>query len=123
MSSDARMVATNGEFARTIPLDKRWLGMMVRMGFGQRTAAVGQPILSEVAILSVVEAQKVNESYRSACEANLKAYDADRPANPASLRHVCTRALDCAEQVDDLLTAIGKVEYHSPLVISRNRGH
>jgi hypothetical protein len=106
------MIGTNGRSARDIPLFARgWIATMEAMGFGQRTAEVGQPILTKVAVLSAAEAKAVNEAYRRNAEASLAAARNEVDASWAR------RDLDCAASVDDLLAEIGKVSYFSPWVI------
>jgi hypothetical protein len=112
VAADYRMIGTDGRSARAIPLFARgWVAAMEAMGFGQRTAEVGQPILTKVAVLSPAEAKAVNKSYRQKAEASLAAAGNDISAGWAR------RELDCAASVDDLLSGIGEVSYFSPWVI------
>jgi hypothetical protein len=120
MSSDARMIGAYGSSAKEIDLDRGWIVSMTKMGFGQRTADVGEPILTKVAVLSDFEAKKVNESYRIAIEADLKASEADPKKTESAkvfVRDWYRSELECVARVDELLAAIGKVAYFSPWVI------
>ena len=109
-------VHVDGTVARTIPLEKRWIALMIQLGFGQRMADVGQPILSEVTILSVVEAARVNATYHREVAANLQQFEAD-PKRDEFFRHGYTCHVECAKQVDGLLALVGRVRYFSPWVI------
>jgi len=74
----------------------------------------------QVAVLSAVEAKKVNESYRIAIEADLKASEADPKKTESAkvfVRDWYRSELECVARVDELLAAIGKVAYFSPWVI------
>jgi hypothetical protein len=84
---------------------------MEGMGFGLRTAEVGQPIFAKVAVLSAAEAKAVNQAYRQDAEASLATAKSDISAS------MSRRALECAGSVDVLLTQIGEVSYFSPWVI------
>jgi hypothetical protein len=112
VAADYRMIGTNGRSARAIPLFARgWIATMEAMGFGQRIAEVGQPILTKVAVLSAAEAKAINEAYRQKAEVSLAAARNDISASWAR------RELDCAGSIDDLLAGIGEVSYFSPWVI------
>ena len=117
MSSDARMIGTGSSATESIMLDKRWISSMTKMGFGLRTADVGHNILTEVAILSSIEAKQVNESYRRHIEADRKAPDSDIQYIQDIRNARFARELECAMRVDELLAAIGDVDYFSTWII------
>jgi hypothetical protein len=117
MASDARMIGTGSSATEIIILDKRWISSMTKMGFGLRIADVGQPILTEVAILSSFEAKQVNESYRRYIEEYRKAPESNIQDIQDIRKHWFGRGLECGMRVDELLAAIGKVGYFSPWII------
>ncbi len=90
---------------------------MINMGFAQRTAEVGQPILTKAAILSASEAKEVNENFRRDIEVNLKACENDVQKSWHQ------RELDCAMRVEKLLLAVGEVSYFFPMAHHRGSEH
>lgn len=112
MSADARMVGVNqnGSRAASIPLEKGWLRLMKELGFTVRVADVGEPLLSTVTVLSVVEAARINKGFEQQATEDLqRSNDLDRP--------LCLARLQCAERVAALLEKMGCTEYFSPWVI------
>src|SRR5689334_17891182 len=116
MSADARMIGTDGNVLRIIDLEKTWLRFMEDAGFKPRKADVGEPILTEVMILSAVEASRINDAYRNAANTEMQRFEAD-PNRHEFLRHLFSSRVECAERVSHLITAVGRVSYFSPWII------
>ena len=103
-------VDQGGGAAESIDLEKGWLRVMEEQGFNERVVDVGGPILSTVAILSAVEAARVNRVFKKRARAGL--------ADSTEIgRHLNFAEVDCARRVDELLARIGEVAYFSPWVI------
>jgi hypothetical protein len=112
------MIGTTGSSAtEIINLERRWIATMIKMGFGLRIADVGQPILTNVAILSSFEAKQVNESYRRYIEADREAPESDIQDIQDIRKAWFQRRLECAMRVDELLAAIGDAGYFSSWII------
>ncbi len=104
---DIRMIGTDGSSASAIRLDslagRWWVSIMEKSGFEQRIADCGpRPILSQVTVLSSAETKAINEAFRREVEAKLKA------SKGGIVQDLYRGWLDCANQVDELLAAIGK---------------
>jgi hypothetical protein len=118
MSSSARMIGTTGSSATEIAfLEFGWISSMIEMGFPRRIADVGHHMLTNVAILSYAEAKQVNESYRRHIEADRKAPESDIQYIQDIRKARFARELECAMRVDELLAALGDVDYFSTWII------
>src|SRR5262245_35579074 len=118
MASDARMIGvlTDGNAARSISLDKKWIGTMLKLGFERRMADVGDKVLTYVTTLSATEAEHVNEVFQREVEQSLREFDSD-PSNLKDLRHLHLYAVQCANEVSRLLQWVGRTSYSAPWVI------
>ena len=112
MSSDARMIGIDqhGQRAASISLEKGWLRVMEDQGFKVRVADVGGPVYSTVAVLSLVEATRINKVFEQQATEGLQRSD-------ALDRHLRLGDVQCAAQVKALLEGMGSVTYFSPWVI------
>src|SRR5262245_46881487 len=108
MSADARMIGTDGSVIRVIDLEKTWLTFIEDAGFKPRYADVGEPILTEVVVLSAVEASRINDAYRNAANTEMQRFESD-PNKKEFLQHLASSRVECAERVSNLLAAVGRV--------------
>jgi hypothetical protein len=102
-------VGENGQVSTELPLG--W-----EFGLTFRTAEIGRPVLTEVAILSEHEAREHNRRYRErAVESKRKRIEKDGPE--AYLLHLDESALSGADRIDRLLDGIKRDGYFANWVI------
>ena len=118
MAADARMigVGVDGDRAVTIMLEKGWIACMEKQGFPLRTVDVGQCTLTKVAVLSAVEAARINKTFGDDAAEEMRRFEAD-PKRVELLRHMRLAAVQTASRVSSLLDEIGTLQYFSAWVL------
>ena len=107
MSADYRLTAFSVEGAdvKRVRLDRGWMAALFTDGIPMRTADVGAPVLVTVVALTTEELTRVNEIARASANAE----EAEGP-----LDHLRANALQCCDEVDEVIRWAGAPMHFSP---------
>lgn len=95
-----------------------WVVALKAAGIELRMADLAAPALCKVAVLTMVEARRVNGAFLEKARAELAAFDAEKGVDK-NLRHMYASAVEIGESVSGLLDEIEKdfVYYPSWVVL------
>ena len=85
-----------------------WVAALREAGFERRNADLAAPALCKVAVLSMVEARRVNDAFLARARAELATVDAEKGTRYQTFRHLYTCEVDLGAAVAALLDTIEK---------------